>query len=124
MADREAGRSEFRRSAELQSQMDEIGSRFLDRVLAEFDAMEKALALFRSGDAEAAGALEMFAHRIHGSSAVFGYASLSDAAGALESLLASGQSSANPAATAPEVASGMAAVRAAACAARAGCASS
>lgn len=122
MPDSEADKSEFRRSAELQRQMDKIGGRFLGRVLADFDAMEKALALFGSGDATAAGALEMFAHRIHGSSAIFGYAALSDAAGALETLLASDQTRGDPAAAAPEVAAGVAAVRAAAHAARAGCA--
>jgi HPt (histidine-containing phosphotransfer) domain-containing protein len=120
MQDRESEKPEFRRSAELQSQMDRIGGRFLDRVLADFDAMEKALALFGAGDATAAGTLEMFAHRIHGSSAIFGFAALSDAAGALETLLASGQTRGDPAGAAPEVAAGVAAVRAAAQAARAG----
>lgn len=120
MQDRESEKPEFRRSAELQSQMDRIGGRFLDRVLADFDAMEKVLAMFRRGDTTAAGTLEMFAHRIHGSSAIFGYVALSDAAGALETLLGLEQTRGDPAAAAPEVAAGVAAVRAAAQAARAG----
>jgi HPt (histidine-containing phosphotransfer) domain-containing protein len=120
MQDKEPGSPEFRRSAELQDQMEKIGARFLDRVLAEFDAIEKALAQFGAGDATASGTLEMFAHRIHGSSAIFGYGALSDAAGALETLLTSSHTRGDPAAAAPEVAAGVAAVRVAAHAARAG----
>ena len=118
MQDEDAGNTEFRRSAELQSQMEKIGGRFLDRVLADFDAMEKLLAALASGDAAASTALEMFAHRIHGSSAIFGFSSLSEAAGALEALLGTDHVKKDPVASLQEVVDGMAAVRAAAEAAR------
>lgn len=120
MQDKETGSPEFRRSVELQDQMEKIGGRFLDRVLADFEAMEKALQELRSGDAAAAGALEMFAHRIHGSSAIFGFAAVSEAAGALEALLTAVRSQGDPVAAVPDVARHMAAVRTAAEAARAG----
>lgn len=123
MQDKEAGSAEFRRSAELQSQMERIGGRFLDRVLADFDAMDKLLVALGSGDAAAASALEMFAHRIHGSSAIFGFSLLSDAAGSLEALLGSEALKRDPVASLQEVVNDMGAVRAAAEAARAACAS-
>jgi HPt (histidine-containing phosphotransfer) domain-containing protein len=109
-------------SASVRRQMAAIGDRFLDRVLAEFDAMEQGLAVLGAGDASAVRVLELFAHRIHGSSAIFGFAALSEAAEALEVLLASGQSRGNPVGAVPEIAQGVAAVRAAAQTARAECA--
>ena len=96
MPDKEPDNAGFSRSAELKAQMEKIGGRFLDRVLTEFDAADSALAALRSGDAAAAGLLEMFAHRVHGSSAIFGFAALSEAAGALEALLVSGPARENP----------------------------
>ncbi|MEQ1579645.1 MAG: Hpt domain-containing protein [Steroidobacteraceae bacterium] len=123
MQDKDSHKPEYQRSAELQSQMEKIGGRFLDRVLAEFDAMESALAVLGTGDAAALSALEMFAHRIHGSSAIFGFSALSEAAGALEALLASGQVQGSPVNAIPDIALGLAAVRAAAQAAHAGTAS-
>ncbi len=123
MQDKALDKPGFHRSAELQGQMARIGTRFLDRVLAEFDAMDKALAGLGTGDATVASSLEMFAHRIHGSSAIFGFAALSEAAGALEELLVSELVQRNPVKAQPEIAQGMDAVRAAAQAARAGCAS-
>jgi HPt (histidine-containing phosphotransfer) domain-containing protein len=120
MQDEQTGKPEGGRSAELQSQMARIGDRFLDRVLADFDAMNKALAALGSGEPAAATALEMFAHRVHGSSAIFGFVALSEAAGALEMLLVSEQAQANPVASLPAITQCMAAVHAAAQAARAG----
>lgn len=120
MQDKESHEPGFRRSAELQGQMEKIGGRFLDRVLAEFDAMERTLAVLGTGDAAALRALEMFAHRIHGSSAIFGFSTLSEVAGALETLLASSQVQGNPVKAVPDIALGLAAVRAAAQAAHAG----
>lgn len=123
MQDKEPGSTEFRRSAELQSQMEKIGGRFVDRVLADFDAMEKVLVALGSGDAAAASELEMFAHRIHGSSAIFGFSLLSDAAGSLEALLGSEAFKRDPAASLQDVVNAMRAVRGAAEAARAACVS-
>ena len=62
----------------------------------------------------------MSAHRIHGSSAIFGFAGLSEAAGALEALLMASRSQGDPVEAAPDIAAHLAAVRAAAEAARAG----
>ncbi len=119
MQDNETGIHEFRRSEELQQQMEKIGGRFLDRVLADFDSMETALQELRSGNASAAGTLEMSAHRIHGSSAIFGFAALSEVAGALEALLMAVRSQGDPVAAAPDIAAHIDAVRTAAQAARA-----
>jgi HPt (histidine-containing phosphotransfer) domain-containing protein len=121
MQDRETDKSLFQRSAELQGQMEKIGGRFLERVLADFDAMEQALSMMAVGDASAVAKLEMFAHRIHGSSAIFGFAAVSETAGALEALLASGQVQGSPVNAVPAIAKGLAAVRAAAKAALEGC---
>jgi HPt (histidine-containing phosphotransfer) domain-containing protein len=119
MQDKETGTQEFRRSAELQQEMEKIGGRFLERVLADFDAIEKALQELRSGNAAAAGTLEMSAHRIHGSSAIFGFAALSEVAGALEALLMAVRSQGDPVAAAPDIAVHIDAMRTAAQAARA-----
>lgn len=123
MQDKETGSRGFRRSAELQDQMEKIGARFLDRVLADFDAMELTLQELRSGNASAAATLEMSAHRIHGSGAIFGFSGLSEAAGALEALLMAVRSQGDPVAAVPDIAAHMTAVRTAAQAARAGRAS-
>jgi len=115
----ESDKAVFRRTAELQSQMDQIGNRFLDRAVADLDAIEKALEALHAGDATAGGAIAMFAHRIRGSSAIFGYAGLSDAAGQLETLLESIPE--GKAATAAEqIATHLKSIRAAARAARPG----
>jgi len=114
MRDKQPDTAAFHRSAELQHQMEQIGARFLDRVLPDLDAMEELLAELGAGNASAAAALEMVAHRIHGSSAIFGFSMLSEAAGAIEALLASVQLHGDSVAAMPAIAEGMAAVRAAA----------
>jgi HPt (histidine-containing phosphotransfer) domain-containing protein len=115
----ETDKAAFRRTAELQSQMDRIGGRFLERALVDIDAMEKALDDLKGGNPAAAANLELFAHRIHGSSAIFGYTGLSEAAGRLESLLASWAAS-GATVSVGEVSTHLAHLRAAAQAARAG----
>lgn len=75
------------RPAELQRQMDQIGDRFLQRLLAELSMMEALVADLEAGDFSGLKDLELFAHRIHGSSAMFGFTAVSSLAGELEQLV-------------------------------------
>lgn len=75
------------RPTELQRQMDRIGDRFVQRLLAELTMMRELIVDLRAGEFAALQDLELFAHRIHGSSAMFGLAAISELAGELENLL-------------------------------------
>ncbi len=75
------------RTTELQRQMDQIGDRFVQRLLTELTVMREALADVRAGELSALKDLELTAHKIHGSSAMFGFTRLSELAGALERLV-------------------------------------
>ncbi len=54
---------------------------------ARLAALEDALALARTGDAEGLGAARRLAHKLHGTAGSYGYAAVSVAAGNLEALL-------------------------------------
>lgn len=75
------------RPAELQRQMDQIGDRFLQRLLAELAMMSELIADLEAGELSGLKDLELFAHRIHGSSAMFGFTDISALAGELEKLV-------------------------------------
>jgi HPt (histidine-containing phosphotransfer) domain-containing protein len=75
------------RTTELQRQMDQIGDRFVQRLLTELTIMRETLADVSAGELSGLKDLELTAHKIHGSSAMFGFASLSELAGTLERLV-------------------------------------
>lgn len=72
------------RSTELERQMRKIGERFITRTLSEAAILRPIVESLGPGDLQALHDLELFAHRIHGSGAMFGFAALSQCAGVLE----------------------------------------
>lgn len=87
MPESEGGGGASDRPAELQRQMDQIGDRFLQRLLAELAMMHELIADLEAGEFSGLKDLELFAHRIHGSSAMFGFTAISALAGELEKLV-------------------------------------
>lgn len=71
----------------LQQQLDQIGDRFVQRLLAELAMMRELIADVKAGDLGGLKELELFAHRIHGSSAMFGFDRLAEVAGRLEKVV-------------------------------------
>jgi HPt (histidine-containing phosphotransfer) domain-containing protein len=71
---------------DLQKKFSDIGVRYLARTQGELSDLRTLVDRLRSGDAAAVKDLELLAHRIHGSGAVFGFHDLSNAAGAVETL--------------------------------------
>ena len=63
-----------------------IGARYLARTATEIGDLQKLIARLQAGDNSALKEIEILAHRIRGSGAVFGFAKLSDAAGVIEML--------------------------------------
>jgi len=78
-------------TAEMRRKMIEIGARYLARTITEIDDLQKMIVRLRAGDSAALKEIEILAHRIRGSGAVFGFAQLSDAAGAIEMLAVDSQ---------------------------------
>lgn len=76
-----------RRAPELQQQLDHIGDRFVQRLLTELTMMRELVIDMRTGEHSVLHDLELFAHKIHGSSAMFGFGDLSRCAGEFEAML-------------------------------------
>jgi HPt (histidine-containing phosphotransfer) domain-containing protein len=70
----------------MRHKMAEIGARYLARTVTEIGDLEKLVAHLPTGGKDTLKEIEVLAHRIRGSGAVFGYAKLSDAAGLIEML--------------------------------------
>jgi HPt (histidine-containing phosphotransfer) domain-containing protein len=70
----------------MRRKMAEIGARFLARTVAEIVDLQRLVTELPSGGQPTLKEIEVLAHRIRGSGAVFGYAKLSDAAGHIEML--------------------------------------
>ena len=87
MPEERAPRTDLRRSAALENQLEQIGNRFLERLLPECQAMVSRLEACPPGNAQDLAAIEMFAHRIEGSGAVFGFTALSEHARNLQEQL-------------------------------------
>ncbi len=87
MPDRKGADAAGDRRAEMQRRMEHIGDRFVQRLLTELATMRELLADLRAGDFSGVRDLELFAHRIHGSSAMFGFTDVSRLAGELEQLV-------------------------------------
>ena len=73
----------------MRSKMAEIGARYLARTVSEIADLEMMVARLPASGKVALKEIEVLAHRIRGSGAVFGYAKLSDAAGEIEMLAVS-----------------------------------
>jgi HPt (histidine-containing phosphotransfer) domain-containing protein len=71
---------------EMRLKMIAIGVRYLARTATEIGDLQKMVAQLKAADPVTLRELEVLAHRIRGSGAVFGFARLSDAAGAIEML--------------------------------------
>ena len=70
----------------LPSRMAAIGQRYLARTHTEITELHTLVAKLSASDLQALRDIELVAHRIRGSGAVFGYHKLSDAAGTIEML--------------------------------------
>ena len=70
----------------LASRMAAIGQRYLARTQTEIAELHALVARLSTADPQALKDIELLAHRIRGSGAVFGYHKLSDAAGVIEAL--------------------------------------
>jgi HPt (histidine-containing phosphotransfer) domain-containing protein len=72
--------------AELRRKMAAIGARYLARTQSEIGQLRTLIAQLDSGGKSTLKEIEVLAHRIRGSGAVFGFAELSDAAEGIEML--------------------------------------
>lgn len=96
-------------------QIEALGHRFRDELPARLLEMEKAWQAARRGDAGQFAALQRLAHGLAGSSAIFGYRAVGEAAHALEQFLEDGLTTSGlPEACAPQVENMLAALRQAA----------
>lgn len=73
-------------AAELKVRMGDLSVRFLQRTASETPLLREWLAKVTADPQTALKELEVIAHRIHGSGAMFGFGAISDAAGAVEKL--------------------------------------
>lgn len=71
---------------QLQEQIADIGSRYLQRTLGELVALRDCLDGARQGSMDALKQLGQMAHKIHGSGAMFGFDAVSERASAIERL--------------------------------------
>lgn len=77
-------------AAAMRGQLTEIGDRFLRRTLGEVARLHALLDELRAGQPGALKEIEVLAHRIHGSGAMFGFEALSDAAEQCERIAETG----------------------------------
>jgi len=71
---------------DMQRKMAEIGSRYLARTITELGDLQRMVTQLPTGGNATLKEIEILAHRIRGSGAVFGFAKLSDIAGTIEML--------------------------------------
>jgi HPt (histidine-containing phosphotransfer) domain-containing protein len=73
----------------LRQQLQEIGTRFLQRTLREIEPLEELRRRLRAGDRTCLIEIQRLAHRIHGSGAMFGFDAISTHAREIELLASS-----------------------------------
>ena len=73
----------------LRQQLQEIGTRFLQRTLRELEPLEELRRRLRAGDRTCLVEIQRLAHRIHGSGAMFGFDAISAHAREIELLAGS-----------------------------------
>jgi len=74
--------------AELREQVKVLGEKFLLRTADQIATLRAHVASLRGGDRNVLVGVQELAHKIHGSGAMFGFAALSEHAGAIERLIA------------------------------------
>lgn len=79
-------RDSKQQALEMQQKMLEIGARYLKRTIGELDDLRRMTTDISTNGVESLKELEVLAHRIRGSGAVFGYSKISDLAGEIEML--------------------------------------
>jgi HPt (histidine-containing phosphotransfer) domain-containing protein len=72
-------------------QLRDIGDRYIKRTLGEVDQLGELVQRAADGEADGWRQVELLAHKIHGSGAMFGFVEVSEGAGRIERLV-SGQS--------------------------------
>lgn len=73
----------------LRQQLQEIGTRFLQRTLREIEPFDELRRRLRAGDRSCLEEIQRLAHRIHGSGAMFGFDAISTHAREIELLASS-----------------------------------
>ena len=73
---------------DVQRRMAELGQRYLERTAGELGQLQSFIEQVARGDADALKNIEVLAHRIRGSGAMFGFELMSDVAGEIELLAA------------------------------------
>jgi HPt (histidine-containing phosphotransfer) domain-containing protein len=73
---------------DVQRRMAELGQRYLERTAGELLQLQSYIEQLAQGDGEAVKNIEVLAHRIRGSGAMFGFELMSDVAGEIELLAA------------------------------------
>ena len=76
---------------ELQQRMSELGGRYLQRTIAEIPEMQALLREIPTGDASLYKRIEILAHRMRGSGAMFGFDLIADATLGIEMLAVDAQ---------------------------------
>ncbi len=79
--------------AQLREQVRALGEKFLIRTAGQIVTLREHLARLRGGDPGALTGIQELTHKIHGSGAMFGFATLSEAAGEIERLTVSASGS-------------------------------
>jgi HPt (histidine-containing phosphotransfer) domain-containing protein len=79
--------------AQLRDQVKILGEKFLVRTASQIVTLREHLASLRGGDPGALTGIQELSHKIHGSGAMFGFATLSEAAGEIERLTVSASGS-------------------------------
>lgn len=73
----------------LRQQLQDIGTRFLQRTLRELEPLEELRRRLQAGDRTCLPEIQRLAHRIHGSGAMFGFDAISSHAREIELLAGS-----------------------------------
>jgi HPt (histidine-containing phosphotransfer) domain-containing protein len=92
----------------IRQHLDRLRATFTAELPARLTEADRLLAALQNGDGDAAEALRMIVHRLHGTGGTMGFAALSEAAAALEALLDDGIRAGQAGAAAlPEIAAGL-----------------
>jgi HPt (histidine-containing phosphotransfer) domain-containing protein len=78
---------DFDKEARLLGKLAAIRESFLKRTRGELPLLLELLERIQAGDSSGLAQLQIFAHRIHGSGAIFDFAAISESAGQIENLL-------------------------------------
>lgn len=82
------GANQITDNPDVQKRMAELGQRYLERTVGELGQLQTFIEEVSHGDADSLKNIEVLAHRIRGSGAMFGFDLMSDVAGEIELLAA------------------------------------